>query len=289
MLKNTFCHIPGVGEKTERRLWEAGLTSWVSPFERRAFGCPTLYRPTWNEHLLESLARYAERDVEYFAERLPASCHWRLYREFQDSCAFVDIETTGLPPFADITTAALFDGREVRWYVSGRNLDQFARDIQDYHLLVTFNGKTFDVPIIEGQLRVRLPRAHVDLRYVLRSLGLTGGLKACERALGLARTDVEGVDGFLAVLLWEEYRRTQNERALETLLAYNVQDVVTLQTLVVHAYNAKIRQTPFAETHTLPLRALPTTPLRADRSIVERLLEGREALYSSWGRCSPAG
>ncbi len=28
MLHQTFCHIPGIGMKTERKLWEAGITSW---------------------------------------------------------------------------------------------------------------------------------------------------------------------------------------------------------------------------------------------------------------------
>jgi len=28
MLEHTFCHIPGIGAKTERRLWEAGLDCW---------------------------------------------------------------------------------------------------------------------------------------------------------------------------------------------------------------------------------------------------------------------
>ena len=28
MLQHTFCHIPGIGMKTERKLWEAGITSW---------------------------------------------------------------------------------------------------------------------------------------------------------------------------------------------------------------------------------------------------------------------
>ena len=28
MLRSTFCHIPGIGPKTERQLWAAGLRSW---------------------------------------------------------------------------------------------------------------------------------------------------------------------------------------------------------------------------------------------------------------------
>ena len=28
MLTNTFCHIPGIGPKTEEKLWNAGIHNW---------------------------------------------------------------------------------------------------------------------------------------------------------------------------------------------------------------------------------------------------------------------
>ena len=46
------------------------------------------------------------------------------------------------------------------------------------------------------------------------------------------------------MLLWHDYRRSGNPRSLETLLAYNIQDVVNLETLLVMAYNLKIRPRP---------------------------------------------
>ena len=64
-------------------------------------------------------------------------------------------------------------------------------------------------------LGVRMPRAHIDLRHVLRGLGLTGGLKKIENCLGLDRPGLHEVDGSVAVLLWDEYRRRGNVRALE--------------------------------------------------------------------------
>jgi uncharacterized protein YprB with RNaseH-like and TPR domain len=50
-----------------------------------------------------------------------------------------------------------------------------------------YNGKTFDVPFIEKYFGIRMNHAHIDLRYVLKSLGYAGGLKRCEKALGLDR------------------------------------------------------------------------------------------------------
>ncbi len=57
------------------------------------------------------------------------------------------------------------------------------------------------------------------------------------------------IDGYTAVLLWHDYRRTGNTSALETLLAYNICDAVNLAALMTIAYNHAISQTPFADLH----------------------------------------
>ena len=52
---------------------------------------------------------------------------------------------------------------------------------------------------------------------------LTGFKEKIEKAAGLAREGAMGdIDGYMAVLLWREYRATKNENALETLVAYNL-------------------------------------------------------------------
>ena len=182
----------------------------------------------------------------YFSTRLPSNQSWRMFREFRDSIAYLDIETTGLDRvYNDITTIAIYDGQVVKTYVQGQNLDEFAVDIQKYKMIVTYNGKCFDVPFIENYFNIRLNHAHIDLRYILQGLGFMGGLKGCEQQLGLDRGDLSDIDGFFAVLLWEEYRRSGDQNALDTLLAYNVQDTVTLENMMVTAYNMKLRQTPF--------------------------------------------
>src|SRR5262249_3332886 len=152
----------------------------------------------------------------YFAEKLPTSQHWRLYRDFQEVCAFLDIETTGLYG-GEITTIALYDGRTIRYYVNGDNLDHFPADVMAYRLLGNYNGNAYDLPFIEQCFGLRPPHAHLDWRYPLRRLGLQGGLKGCERQLGMVRPGMENVDGYVAVLLWNEYRRRNNRKALETL------------------------------------------------------------------------
>lgn len=275
MLTNTFLHLPGVGEKKEQKLWADGVHSWGDALV--APGTPTSWRPL----LEDSLRHLNDRNPGYFASTLPSNQQWRLFRDFRDRCAFVDIETTGLGPASVITTIALFDGQTLRTYVRGRNLEQFAVDIRAYHLLVTYNGKSFDVPILESNLPVKMPRAHIDLRYVLAGLGLKGGLKSVERKVGLVRPGLQDVDGYVAVLLWGEYQRRGNAKALETLLAYNAHDVVNLQTLVIHAHNEYLKRTPFGPRHTLEQPPPAAVPFHPDAETVARVTRGRSTF---WGR-----
>ena len=272
MLTNTFCHIPTIGAGTERRIWAAGAHSWEA-FRATAPPPLTAQKTAWvKTHLDESAGHLQSANPNYFYERLPASEHWRLFPHFRESVAYLDIETTGLGlPGDHVTTIALYDGQKILTYVHGQNLGDFANDVRAYKLLVTYNGKQFDLPFIQNSLGIRLGQAHIDLRFVLASLGYKGGLKECEHHLGLSRGDVEGIDGFFAVLLWQEYRRRQNPAALETLLAYNVEDVVNLETLMVLAYNLKLKGTPFADTHALPRPARPRVPFQPDLATVNRL------------------
>ncbi len=272
MLTNSFQHIPGIGAKTERQLWEAGFPDWDS-FSRSG---PANLSPKWLEtikaHIAASHHHLADSNPKYFLDLLPPDRHWRIFPEFRPFTAFLDIETTGLDHWGfDITTIALYDGAVIKYYIQGQNLEDFIRDIQKYKVIVTYNGKTFDVPFIEGYFRTKLNHAHIDLRYVLKSLGYGGGLKSCEKALGLDRGDLDGVDGYFAVLLWQDYQRNRNEKALETLLAYNIEDVVNLETLMVLAYNMKMKDTPFAKTRLLPVPQAPEIPFKADAATLARI------------------
>ncbi len=274
MLKNTFCHIPGIGLITERRLWADGIESWDLFSELGEARMTPGRRQTVARHLDTSRLHARERNPGYFADLLPPHLHWRLFPEFRDRVAYVDIETTGLEPWDhSITSIALYDGNRIRTYVQGRNLEAFETDIEAYRIMVTYNGKCFDVPFLQSAFRTRLDHVQIDLRYVLKSLGYAGGLKGCEARLGIDRAELAGVDGFLAVLLWNEYKRKGDEKALETLLAYNVEDVVNLETLMVTAYNMKVRETPFAASLWIEPPARPEIRFTPDVPTIHRLKE----------------
>jgi len=159
-------------------------------------------------------------------------------------------------------------------YVQGQNLDDFVDDIQKYNVIVSYNGKSFDVPFIENYFGIQLNHAQIDLRYVLGSLGYKGGLKGCERLLGMDRGDLSDIDGFFAVLLWNEYKKKENQKVLDTLLAYNVQDTVNLESLMVTAYNMKIKETPFNNSHLIQSPSVPENPYSADLKTVDKIKYG---------------
>jgi uncharacterized protein len=274
MLRHTFCHLPGVAARTEQRLWSAGLMTWedvlagaVSP------SAPARWLQL--EDLHESMRRHASGDAAWFGSRLPASQSWRLFGDFRGRCAYLDVETTGMSASDTVTTVALYDGHSLRTYILGHNLHQFARDVQAYQFLITYNGKSFDIPVLRRCLGCRLDQGHIDLRHVLASLGLRGGLKACERRLGIARPGMEEIDGFVAVLLWRRHARQRDARALETLLAYNAQDALNLEALMVYAHNAGLERlagVPFAARYRLAQPAPPANPFRPDAQAVQSIL-----------------
>ncbi len=274
MLKSTFVHIPGIGITTERRFWEDGIHRWEDFTEHLAGRLSSVRRDHILKHLEESRCQAKAGNPNYFSNLLPANLQWRYFPEFRNSTAYLDIETTGLTSWEnEITTIALYDGSLIQYFVNGRNLNDFPAQIARYKVIITYNGKCFDIPFIENYFKIRVSHAHIDLRYILAGLGYKGGLKGCEAHLGISRGDLTDIDGFFAVLLWQDYKSRRNPKALETLLAYNIQDVLSLETLMVIAYNLKIAETPFGGNR-LPMPAKPQNLFAVDTKTVARIKSG---------------
>jgi uncharacterized protein YprB with RNaseH-like and TPR domain len=281
MIEHTFCHIPRVSVRAENKLWSSGIHSWSDALKHTELPIAKAQRDAVPRYLEESNRQLDRRNPNYFADLLPSQLHWRLFPEFRAKTAYLDIETTGLSgSYHKITTIALYDGTDIKHYVQGQNLDEFEHDVRDYTVLVTYNGKCFDLPFLHQSLGVDFPQVHIDLRYLLNRLGYKGGLKGCEKQMGLDRHELDGVDGYTAVLLWQEYTRTRNPRALDTLLAYNIQDVLNLEILIVKAHNLLVKQTPFEFTAILPLPVLPENPFQADTPLLQRMLGAYQRTYT---------
>lgn len=279
MLHHSFSHIPSVGAATERRIWDSGVCSMDDFIKSPPNFLSVNKSRKIADHIQLSKEKITNRDAKYFYGNLLSKEHWRMFREFQDMTAYLDIETTGLGSPGDIiTTIALYDGQDIKHYVNGVNLNDFKDDIMKYGIIVTYNGKTFDVPFIESYFDISIPHAHLDLRYILYSLGYSGGLKSCERQLGIGRTGgLADVDGFFAVLLWNDYKKTGNEKSLETLLSYNIEDAVNLEYLMVEAYNRKLKNIPFS-LNAMEMPRLPENPFEVDADSVNKI----KARYYYW-------
>jgi uncharacterized protein YprB with RNaseH-like and TPR domain len=238
MLRHTFQHIPGLGERRERALWRRGIHTWddlLAAPQRSGLPATLLRDAQAVIELSEEALR--QGNIYFFAQLLPVREHWRLYGDFHELTAYLDIETGPLGNGRQgITVVGLFDGREFRSFVHGDNLHALEYYLRRYDLLVTFNGKTFDLPLIERDLGIPIHQAQIDMKVFLHRLGYHGGLKRIERQWGILREDdIAGLTGFDAVLLWARHRRGDPE-ALGRLLAYNRADVVNLEVLLKRGY-----------------------------------------------------
>lgn len=204
MLNQSFSHIKGVGSKTEKILWDNNIKDWNSLLNTNNLLLTNKKMDFIKKEIINSKNQLKSKNPKYFSDGLPPNQHWRLFSNFKNSIAYLDIETTGLyASSAIITTIAIYDGQNIKYYVNGINLNDFKTDILDYNLLVTYNGKCFDIPFIEEYFDIYLKYSHIDLRYVLHSLGYSGGLKGCEKQFSISRNDLEGVDGFFCYLSLE--------------------------------------------------------------------------------------
>ena len=275
MLTRSFTHIPGIGTVTERRLWQAGVRSWDDFLANPQRASRFVSREA------EQVVKYIELSLEavedenwmFFYRALPSCDHWRLLNLMPGRTAYLDIETTGLSAeYNEITCIGLYDGMAVRYYTRGHNLEEFAQDIHRYGLIVTYNGKRFDLPFIRRQLGIALDVPNVDLRYCCARVGLKGGLKVAEKLAGIGRDDsLEGVDGFVAVLLWQVYERTGDPAALETLIAYNLADTVNLLPLAQEVWN-RMLPAYFSELRVAVDHSRPPLPVKPDRELLARLM-----------------
>jgi len=272
VLRNTFCHVPGIGTKSESGLWRKGYLSWDDVLNEGLVESCGKNHYFLRQRIEESIDHLAGGNPTYFAKNLPSSLCWRLFQDFRGATAYLDIETTGMAGTGSIiTTISVYDGTSIFYYIQGDNLHKFIKDITNYKVLVTYNGRCFDLPFIQNYFGVKLNHAHIDLRFVLKSLGFTGGLKGCEKRIGLDRQDLDGIDGYAAVLLWNDFKANRNRNALETLLAYNILDAVNLEHLMVKAYNLKLKDTPFLETHTILTPTPVENPFRPHEPTVSRI------------------
>jgi len=170
--------------------------------------------------------------------------------------AFVDTETTGLSggsgTFAFMIGIGKFEGDEFRvaqFFLRepGEEAAQLAaaeRFLAGCEALVTFNGKSFDVPILNTRFAMhRLPSplggyAHLDLLHLARKLWRR---RLASRRLGDleieilgARRGAEEIPGYEAPILYREYLASGDAAPLKGLFYHNAMDILSMSALVTH-------------------------------------------------------
>ncbi len=152
--------------------------------------------------------------------------------------AYLDIETTGLSPWESYITVIgihLCSGEQTESHqIVGMDITrrEVLNTLDGADIIYTYNGSRFDLPFIHHHLGVNLAEIfeHCDLMYDCWRNNLYGGLKAVERQLGIQRELTE-VNGRMAISLWYRYLHSADIEALDTLLRYNMEDVVNMKTL----------------------------------------------------------
>ncbi len=193
-----------------------------------------------------------EAPVGLFEPRLATHQDWA------SRVVFFDIETTGLSggagTVAFLVGCGWFEGEAFRvrqWLMTGPSgervlLDALARVMHDASLLVTFNGRTFDVPFMEMRWafhRQPTPTGdlpHFDMLPAARRLWSRReddsrcSLTALERSvLGFYR--VGDVPGFEIPARYFHFLRTGDPGVIEGVLEHNRLDLVSLAAVTSHA------------------------------------------------------
>lgn len=233
-LQHTFQLTPGLGPWREKNLWAQGLDTWAD-FEARAAKGPVM-SARLDQELLAAIARaraaLATRDWPTLVALLSPREQWRLYPQMVDQAAFFDIEADG---DHQPTIAGVMDSAGLGSYRLDTDLEAFPERLARSPLWVTFNGRAFDVPALEKYFGRRFPKAvlHLDLRFLTRRAGLSGGLKGIERALHLDRPPhLTGLHGLDAIKLWRAWVDQKDLTTLRVLVEYNLYDAINLRAVM---------------------------------------------------------
>jgi len=166
---------------------------------------------------------------------------------------FLDTETTGLAGGAGtyifLVGVGYFEGDQfcvrqyfMRDYNEERALLSALNDLlANFKAVVTYNGKTFDLPLMESRyimsgMKMSLEDPyHFDLLYPARRLWKrrleSCSLSTVEREILKVSRD-DDIPGYLIPEIYFRYLRTKDARAIKQVFEHNLQDILSLVALV---------------------------------------------------------
>lgn len=182
---------------------------------------------------------------------------------------FVDTETTGLAggagTLAFLVGAGYFEGDEfvvAQYFLADpaqeeAMLADLDKLVSGRDNLVTFNGRAFDIPLLDTRFTLaRMPspfadKTHLDLllpaRRVWRNSLSSCSLGSLEfHVLGVHR-DQQDIAGFLIPQLYREYLQTGDMTEMERVMYHNLLDVLSMVTLAARLNEVFTRPASAAE------------------------------------------
>lgn len=167
-------------------------------------------------------------------------------------CLFFDIETTG---FAVKTTQVYLIGcvyyadnqwNSVQWFASNREdekevIDTFFKFLENYKVLIHFNGEGFDIPYLRQKAELLKITPHLEH---LISIDLFRVVSSCKKFLKLENYKQKTIEKFLGVEredefsggelinVYSDYKKTHDSEAYDFLLLHNSDDISGMTSLL---------------------------------------------------------
>lgn len=215
----------------------------------RREGCHDLRKllefPQWRDEAVKVLGLINEGKVGKL--KLLGAGDFELLAYFEpEDLVFLDIESTGLwasQPLFLVGILYLEKGQLIlkqflarRLHEEKALLEAVLRELDAFRVIVTYNGKKFDVPYIEGRsvehrFFYKFRHHHLDLLYHARR-HFKDRFPDCrlvtleEHFLGVKR---EGdIPGYLIPRVYHRFTRTQDPRLIKDVLHHNALDLLTL-------------------------------------------------------------
>jgi 8-oxo-dGTP diphosphatase len=265
--EQSFAWVRGIGDRVEHALWRAGVRGHTD-FNKRFEQLEGIESVIAREQVIRIKQNLSEDHNRTDAERwdaVPARHRWRLLEAWRETTTALDFECdrSGAPTVMGVSDdgssyTAFVDQETMRWWLDGAAeslpgrwtstgadsglLDGLACRFQPFEaapkslrrdgLILVFGGRKFDVSMLrkvyDGE---PLPERFGDLLDLARRAKRRGGLKAVERALGIARaTRIADLRGRDAITLWARVEAGGEQAfwAFADLVAYNRADTVNL-------------------------------------------------------------
>lgn len=231
--------IKGIGPATEMKLQGEGYTS-ISDLHSH---------PRWGGHARQIANSVEQRRIDEL-KSLGAGDHHLLSYFDPEDLLFLDIETTGLWASQPLFLIGLLyrkNGRIsisqflARHYREEKAVLAAANDlIQDFKVVVSFNGKRFDIPYIYGRsiehrLFYSYPHHQVDLLYHARRR-CRDSLPNCrlvtleEHLLNMRRED--DIPGYLIPAVYHRFAQKQEAGLIQPVIEHNKLDLLAMAKLL---------------------------------------------------------